>query len=197
MPIKHQLVVDSRGRVSRLTHRAGSFWACLAVLASAGAYAEGLPSAPGVTDLTLASADLIRTSDIIEALSPSRGTRVQAVAPPTLLLPVLFQFDSATLRPEAKVLLAKVHESITSSELQAFDFLLEGHTDDVGQAGYNRSLAARRAASVRWFLVSRGVAPDRLATIGFGESRPVATNRSEEGRMRNRRVVFVNRGRAS
>ena len=197
MPIKHQRVVHSCGRVFRRIYRAGTFWVCVAVLASAGAYAEGLKSAPGVTDLTLASADLIRTSDIIEALAPSRGTRVQAVTPPTLLLPVLFEFDSAALRPEAKVLLAKLYESITSSELQRFDFLLEGHTDDVGQAGYNRSLAARRAASVRWFLVSRGVASDRLATIGFGESRPVASNRSEEGRMRNRRVAFVNRGPTS
>jgi len=67
---------------------------------------------------------------------------------------------------------------------------IEGHTDDRGAKSYNRDLSERRANSVREYLIDRGVAPDRLAAEGFGESQPIAPNETPEGRRKNRRVEF-------
>lgn len=66
--------------------------------------------------------------------------------------------------------------------------IIEGFTDDIGSEEYNDRLGLRRAESVRDYLVERGVAPERLSVVSFGESRPVATNDTPEGRAKNRRV---------
>jgi len=68
---------------------------------------------------------------------------------------------------------------------------VEGHTDSKGSGSQNLDLSRRRARSVREFLVKRGVDPARLESQGYGPARPVATNDSEEGRARNRRVEFT------
>lgn len=66
--------------------------------------------------------------------------------------------------------------------------VVEGHTDSTGSDAYNMQLSDRRANSVKLLLVQRGVADYRITTIGYGESRPVATNNTPEGRQMNRRV---------
>ena len=68
---------------------------------------------------------------------------------------------------------------------------VEGHTDDRGDPELNVDLSVRRARRVVEFLVADGVAPHRLDPQGFGSTRPVADNRTEEGRADNRRVSFV------
>ena len=68
---------------------------------------------------------------------------------------------------------------------------IEGHTDGVGSAESNEQLSRRRAESVRRYLVRKGVAPQRLETRARGASSPVASNETEEGRARNRRVELV------
>jgi len=68
--------------------------------------------------------------------------------------------------------------------------VLHGHTDDVGPPGANLALSARRAAAVRDGLVARGVAEERLTTRGHGDTRPVASNATAEGRFLNRRIEF-------
>ena len=68
--------------------------------------------------------------------------------------------------------------------------IIAGHTDNVGTAEYNRDLGFRRAESVKNFLVEYGVSPDRLRVESFGETRPIDTNDTVEGRARNRRVEF-------
>jgi len=65
---------------------------------------------------------------------------------------------------------------------------IEGHTDSVGPEAYNQSLGQRRADSVRGYLVSQGVPAARLTTRSYGETRPVASNDTDEGRALNRRV---------
>jgi outer membrane protein OmpA-like peptidoglycan-associated protein len=67
---------------------------------------------------------------------------------------------------------------------------IEGHTDNVGNAARNQKLSQRRAEAVRLYLVSRGIAGDRLSSIGFGMTRPVASNRTPRGRALNRRTEF-------
>lgn len=65
---------------------------------------------------------------------------------------------------------------------------LSGHTDAKGSDSYNQNLSERRAASVRQYLVGKGIASSRMTSVGHGESQPVATNETDEGRALNRRV---------
>jgi len=69
---------------------------------------------------------------------------------------------------------------------------IEGHTDSVGSAAYNEKLSRRRAESVRDYLIRNfNISPNRLTAKGFGEKRPVASNDTEEGRRKNRRIEAV------
>ena len=113
-------------------------------------------------------------------------------------LRVLFTFNSATLSPEAAGNLNKVAEALKSSDLASYCFRIEGHADNVGSDPYNQSLSDRRAASVVQYLADRlGVEPARLLAVGYGESRPIDNNDTEEGRQKNRRVQIVNLGTGS
>lgn len=69
--------------------------------------------------------------------------------------------------------------------------VVEGHTDSSGDAAANLELSQQRAEAVVAYLVDGGIAPERLSAVGYGESRPIASNSSEEGRAQNRRIVFV------
>ena len=70
--------------------------------------------------------------------------------------------------------------------------VIEGHTDSQGSESYNQKLSFKRANSVRDYLIANyGIAPHRLTAEGYGESRPIADNKTAEGRQRNRRVVAV------
>ncbi|MGR2736881.1 OmpA family protein [Billgrantia sp. Q4P2] len=110
--------------------------------------------------------------------------------PVTLDSEVTFAFDSAEIRPGAHQTLDQVARTLR--ENQNLRVRIEGHTDSVGSAQYNQGLSQRRADSVRDFLVSRGIAENRMTTRGFGEERPVATNETDEGRAQNRRVEILN-----
>lgn len=68
--------------------------------------------------------------------------------------------------------------------------MIEGHTDSKGTDEYNRELSIKRAKSVKTWLISQGIASDRLETIGYGETRPVDTNETSDGRANNRRIEF-------
>ncbi|MCE9682368.1 OmpA family protein [Halomonas alkalisoli] len=103
---------------------------------------------------------------------------------------VTFAFDSSEIRPAAHRELDQVANTLR--ENPEMRVRIEGHTDHIGSAEYNEGLSQRRADSVRDFLVSRGIAANRMTTVGYGESRPVATNETDEGRARNRRVEIVN-----
>jgi flagellar motor protein MotB len=132
----------------------------------ASSTALGDSDAPGVTDFSGANAGAIEMSDITSAL----------------------------LSPEGRDLLDKVGAALSSDELATFRFSVEGHTDSVGSEAYNDSLSAQRAAAVKEYLVAQGVPPERIATLGRGESDPVADNDSDVGRQRNRRVELINLG---
>jgi outer membrane protein OmpA-like peptidoglycan-associated protein len=166
----------------------------LFIVFAMAASATGLANQPGVTDFSGANADAIETSDITTALAVPRGARIEPAAPPTVRLPIFFEFNSVTLRPDGRVLLDKVGAALSSDELAAFRFSVEGHTDNIGSANYNHSLSTQRANAVKDYLVARGVPKDRLGTIGHGENEPVADNSSDTGRQRNRRVELINLG---
>jgi outer membrane protein OmpA-like peptidoglycan-associated protein len=103
---------------------------------------------------------------------------------------VLFDFDKATIRPDAAQALGKLATVIRG--FPSAQVLLEGHTDSVGNDAYNQSLSERRADAVKTWLVGKeALDAGRLRTQGFGESKPVASNDTDQGRQKNRRVVAV------
>jgi OOP family OmpA-OmpF porin len=103
-----------------------------------------------------------------------------------VLRDVNFEFDSAQLTPSAEAILDGVSEKLmTQDQLR---IRLEGHTDSVGPAAYNKELSQRRADSVKSYLVNKGFSADNITTIGYGEEQPVASNDTAEGRAQNRRV---------
>ncbi len=101
---------------------------------------------------------------------------------------ILFDFGKWELKPEARETLEKLARI---AELRPGPITIEGHTDNVGSEGFNRVLSELRAHAVALELARAGVDAKRLKPVGFGESRPVAPNDSEEGRAKNRRVVVV------
>jgi outer membrane protein OmpA-like peptidoglycan-associated protein len=102
---------------------------------------------------------------------------------------VLFAFDSAELKPEAAGHLFRLVNLL--KEYPERELLIEGHTDSVGSDAYNLGLSQRRADSVYAFLTRGGISPARVATRGYGEAFPVASNATTVGRQENRRVEVV------
>jgi len=100
-----------------------------------------------------------------------------------------FEFDSAKILPESKLILDEIaHILKNNPDIKVF---IEGYTDDEGSDSYNLKLSQERADSVLNYLVAKGVEPDRLTAKGYGESRPIADNTTEEGRAKNRRIEFI------
>lgn len=99
---------------------------------------------------------------------------------------VTFDVDSSAVKPEFRNTLNDVASTLVQYESTYID--VYGHTDSTGSDAYNQTLSERRAQSVSSYLSTRGVKPARLATQGFGESQPVASNTTEDGRAQNRRV---------
>jgi OOP family OmpA-OmpF porin len=99
---------------------------------------------------------------------------------------VEFEFDSDRLVGASAVVLDVAADSLRGCA--NISVRVEGHTDSVGSEAYNQDLGLRRARAVRSHLVSRGVSAGRLTTGSFGESRPLASNDTDEGRALNRRV---------
>lgn len=101
---------------------------------------------------------------------------------------IFFDFNSATLQEASYFTLDKQASFLT--EAKDIRFEIEGHTDSIGGDAYNKDLSLRRAESVRQYLISKGIAADRLTSHGYGSEQPISDNESEEGRKMNRRVVF-------
>lgn len=99
---------------------------------------------------------------------------------------VTFPVNSSAIQPEFQQTLGDVANTLSQYEKSYID--VYGHTDSTGTDGYNQSLSERRASSVANFLSNSGVQSARVETRGFGESQPIASNSTEEGRSANRRV---------
>jgi len=103
---------------------------------------------------------------------------------------LLFEFGKAELKPELKENLAEI-AGILKNLLTDATVIVEGHTDNVGKADANLKLSQQRAGEVVKYLVGRGVDKKRLASKGYGASKPVADNSTDEGKAKNRRVELV------
>ncbi len=102
---------------------------------------------------------------------------------------ILFDVNRATLKPGAQDQLLRLAEALQQNPNRRV--LIEGHTDSTGGSEYNLELSQRRAEAVRNFLMLNGVSPERIRAMGFGETRPVASNDTASGRQQNRRVDVV------
>ncbi len=102
---------------------------------------------------------------------------------------ILFDHDSYALKAATRENLNEL--TPTLQKYDDTDLLILGHTDNTGTDEYNETLSERRAGSVNNYLVSQGVGGERLTNTGYGESDPVATNETVEGRELNRRVEVV------
>jgi outer membrane protein OmpA-like peptidoglycan-associated protein len=105
-----------------------------------------------------------------------------------VLQDVFFDFGSAVLQPESFYTLDQEAKLLQANPNWFLE--IEGHTDSVGSEEYNQSLSEKRAASVKEYLVGKGIEANRLSIRGYGSTKPIADNETEEGRQRNRRVVF-------
>jgi outer membrane protein OmpA-like peptidoglycan-associated protein len=101
---------------------------------------------------------------------------------------ILFETGRATLLPKSLPILDDVQKVLV--DVPVMTLRIEGHTDSQGSEELNMRLSQERADSVRTYLLSRGVEPGRLEAIGYGETRPIDTNRTASGRQNNRRVEF-------
>jgi outer membrane protein OmpA-like peptidoglycan-associated protein len=101
---------------------------------------------------------------------------------------VEFEFDSDALTADGRRTVEEVAATLAS--LPGLRVEIAGHTDSAGDDDFNMDLSQRRADAVRNYLVELGLQRDRFETVGFGETRPIADNETEEGRQRNRRTEF-------
>ena len=99
---------------------------------------------------------------------------------------ILFDTGKASIKAESTSVMVDIIQIL--NEYPNAKFTVEGHTDSVGSKKLNQSLSEKRANSVRDFLIEKGISGSRLTAIGYGEEKPIATNRTRSGRKQNRRV---------
>lgn len=104
----------------------------------------------------------------------------------TMAADALFDFDKSVVKPDAKGKLDELASKVKGVNLEVV--IAIGHTDSIGSDAYNQKLSVRRAEAVKAYLVSKGIEPNRIYTEGKGEKQPVASNKTKEGRAKNRRV---------
>ena len=104
----------------------------------------------------------------------------------TFAADAFFDFNKAVLKPEAKAKLDDLTGKLKGITLEVI--IAVGHTDAIGGDPYNQKLSVKRAESVKAYLVTKGIEPNRIYTEGKGKKQPVADNKTAEGRAKNRRV---------
>jgi len=133
-----------------------------------------------------------------EQLARIPGTTVERVGDGVLLLrfesDVLFEVGSATLNGTSVSALDQAAGVLM--EYRKTTIVAQGHTDSTGGEGYNQQLSKQRADSVTGFLIGEGIEPTRITAVGYGESQPVASNGTLDGRSQNRRVELLLRAKA-
>ena len=120
------------------------------------------------------------------AAKPAPAPQPPAATKVTYAADAFFDFDKSVLKPEGKAKLDDLIGKIKGINLEVI--IAVGHTDDVGTDAYNQKLSVKRAESVKAYLVSKGIEQNRVYTEGKGEKQPIASNKTAEGRAKNRRV---------
>ena len=142
--------------------------------------APATPSAPAAPSAPTAPA---------AAAKPAPASVRQAIV---IQADALFDFDKSVVRPDGKKNIDDAMAKLAGVDVEMV--IATGHTDSVGTDAYNQKLSERRAAAVKEYLVSKGIPASKITTLGKGESQPVATNKTKEGRQKNRRVDIEFKG---
>ena len=145
------------------------------------------------TSKTSAAADKTSAGDSAASAAPAAAVvpAAAATAEPeetviSLASGATFELGGSTLSAEGK---AEIAALIAQYEGKTADsVVIEGHTDSSGDAAFNQQLSEKRAEAVKAELVANGADPDKITTVGYGESKPIADNGTREGRAKNRRV---------
>jgi outer membrane protein OmpA-like peptidoglycan-associated protein len=163
--------------------------------APSGSFEKEIPKL-GRYIITASASGFINTTDSIEASSNDLSPFVKdiymqpiEVGMTVRLKNIYFDFDKTTLKKESFVELNKVVDFLKRNNTVEIE--IGGHTDDKGSDDYNASLSQGRSQAVVDYLISQGVEDFRLTAHGYGESKPIDSNGSEEGRANNRRVEFT------
>lgn len=127
--------------------------------------------------------------EVAQVAPPAPPPAPEPVRKKIVLRGVNFDYDRATLQAAGRPILDEAAEVLAANP--SMNVEIRGYTDSRGSDAYNMRLSERRAETVKTVLVSRGIAPGRLTTRGFGESDPIATNETAAGRAQNRRVELV------
>lgn len=145
------------------------------------------PSATKGTDKSQASRAALSKGDTsLDALREGRSPATPASSP---LKDIYFEFDRADLRPDTRETLKANAQWMKSNASARVE--IEGHCDERGTNEYNLALGARRAHSARDYLITLGIAANRLSTISYGEEIPVCADKTEDCWQKNRRARFV------
>lgn len=120
------------------------------------------------------------------APAPTPAPVMPAATKVTYAADAFFDFDKAVLKPEGKAKLDDLAAKVKGINLEVI--IAVGHTDSVGVDAYNQKLSNARAEAVKGYLVSKGIEKNRIYTEGKGEKNPVADNKTNDGRAKNRRV---------
>ena len=133
------------------------------------------------------------------AVTQVASSRMVATPPasqgPSVNLTINFENGSATLTPDAVRTLDQLGQALASKDLAAYRFRIEGHTDTVGSAAYNRALSEKRAAAVVDYVAKKyGVDPARLQAVGMGEEGLLVPTPDQTPEPKNRRVQVINLG---
>ena len=147
------------------------------------------PAAPTAPAAPSAPAAPAAPATPAPAARPAPASVRQAVV---IQADALFDFDKSVLRPDGRKNIDDAVAKLKGVDLELV--IATGHTDSVGSDAYNQRLSERRAAAVKDYLVSKGIPASKITTIGKGESQPVATNKTAEGRQKNRRVDIEFKG---
>jgi outer membrane protein OmpA-like peptidoglycan-associated protein len=108
---------------------------------------------------------------------------------PIVLDGVVFKFGSAEISPQSEAILQKAYNTLEQHPEMQVE--IHGHTDNIGSASTNLKLSFARAGSVKMWMVRKGILADRIGIKGFGSVKPIATNKTADGRQQNRRIEFV------
>jgi len=141
-----------------------------------------------VEDMTVECGAEPPAPEVVEAPPPPPPPPVVMYEKTTMSTSALFDFDSDVLKEEGKVALHALGDDIKSKSGKVVDIDVIGHTDSTGPEDYNQGLSERRAQAVADYLIAEGIDANIIDVSGEGESNPIASNDTREGRAENRRV---------